>query len=387
MGPKWVLHMCLGIAIVPLRPSAGDVVYFKKGYFIEARVVDRGKNWLLLPLESARIRLPRPKEVPKDQVARVVFEEEFRRLYNAKLAALKPDDRAGRQALLQWCDEEHMTALASPTAQGMLQSLQKQLGKNATAQSCCDAGKWAAGAPQKYYLPRDQAKQFYEAALRADPACRPAHLALKHRELDGEWLSEEEHKERTRTSAKPPPRKRRKKKDKRGAPLWQIALFDIAAFGKATPDDVLKTWGEPTRRDDESFQAGGGAIRYVHLRYEKPPFWSDFGFRDDTLYRVRVSCRQPDSPDEDRYFLNGMPLSGKERKRTLRRLAAHRRPIFGITVEEAHIILPGPDTEQASESSTSRFRTTWWHQSDGDLRTTYEFRNGQLYEITRYVNR
>ncbi len=305
------------MALFATGAAWSDVVHFKKGYFLEAKVVDKGDSWLLLPLETARIRIPRAKTVPKDDVARIVYEEDFRKQFDAKRAALKPGDKRGEAKLLKWCHAEHMTAIARSFAKELFDAQKKQAEAKSSAKAYYDAGRWAASSPQRYYLPREAAKNLYEAALAINPNYARAHVALKHKKVGGKWMTKEDYAAHKADAAGgadealPSFVRKKKGKRKKKTPIWQIALYQEIDFKKINPDEVKKAFGPPSRVNSNTSENDGQTTKYDYIYYKEGPVQTKFDFRNGKLTEVEVSCSRRDVPDSDVYFLNGQQLSGK----------------------------------------------------------------------------
>ena len=381
MNRMKLLTICIASTAFGVRHARPDVVYFTKGYFLEAKVVDKGDQWLLVPIEDARFRLPKPKQVRKSEVARIVSEKDFRDGLIAKLTALKLDDVEGRQALVKWCHDEHVTSCAKEAARSALEATKREAQAEATADAYAKAGAWAGGVPQRYYLPRQEAVELCQAALAIDPEHEGAHQALKHKKLDGRWVTAKEYSQASRSSAKRTRKRRRKQEDEQPAELWRTALAGDLPFGRGL-EDVVKTWGEPASRSRRSGRGRDGAeVGLAQLTYREAQFETRLWFRDDELSGIEVTTQGADDPDDSTFCLDGERMSGKERAKAVKRILAERRVAFGMTPEEAQAVMGQPRHQSSRDTSGGADPNARWTYHVGSKILRLGFRDGRLSSI------
>src|SRR5262249_47859909 len=128
------------LALVPGLAHA-DQVLLKTGGEIKGEIVERRGDAIVMEVGPGRLTLP------MSNVARVVSSTSDLGLYRARAAVLSPRDVRG------WLD----------------------------------LGAWAGS-----HGLATQAREAYEMVLAMDPDNAPAHLALGHVHLDGQWLAADE---------------------------------------------------------------------------------------------------------------------------------------------------------------------------------------------------
>ena len=384
MWSRMLVLVFVAAASFRMQAARPDVVYFAKGYIFEAKVTDKGDKWLLAPVQDARIRLPASKLVDKAEVDRVVFEEDFRTRLDAKLNALPPDDLQGRQALIAWCHDEHFTSCARKLAQDVFQVVGTKADREASADALYEAGAWVLEAPQKYYLPRKAGARLLERALEIDPDHERAHRALKHKKLQDRWVSEAEYRKLTRAPRKRPRRTPRKKEAEDKPPIWQAVLAGALPF-KVRPEEAVRVFGKPSVQQTRTSE--GGEEGYVNLTYREGPVETTLEFQNGKFTLIRSTCRRRDDPDHDRFYLDGAPMSRKERAKALKRMLSNRRVAFGMTRREVLAVMGRPlRTERVQVSGGfSSDPSEWWIFSAlGDRHPRLHFANDSLVEIGIY---
>ena len=360
--------------------AQGDVIYFTRGHYVEAEAVDRGDNWLLLPVQAARIRLPRPKAVPKTDVLKIVFEKDFSKEFDARQQKTDSDDMPGQDAILKWCHQEHFTVYAERTAKSALEALKERVKKDGEPDALCEAAQWANGSPQRYYLPKGEAARLFQTVLDADPDHEAAHRGLKHKQHDGQWVTAEEYRRLKRASSRRPARTK-KKRGKEPVPVWLAALANRLPFDTQS-EAIVEQWGPAQRQQTRTSRQNEAeeTIR-LSLYYEADGLTTCLEFRDNKLsgYSVRPTRSRDDS---DEPTLDGKVLSEKDRRKALKEAAALRRVGLGVAMAEVEAILGRPDETNVHTSSRRSTATETWYYRPGDGRWTYlTFRDERLYMV------
>lgn len=381
----WII--CLALSAMGSQGLLGDVIYFKKGHYVEAQAIDDGDSWRLVPISTARIRLPRAKSVPKDDVLKVVSEAAFQEQLNARLQKLEPGDLDGKQQVLTWCHEEHFTAFAKKVAQEMLTAQKKMVKEDSTPDALCEVACWANGSPQRLYLPRKEASRLFAAVLRMEPEHEAAHLGLKHKRHEDRWVTAQEYKKLTRAPRKPPRRRERNKKPTRKrTPIWYAALTGRLPFG-TKPEEVVKFWGQPSRRDQSTSRQQGNAegTRSLTLGYTEGKLETRVEFRNDALRAFYVRCPMLYSVSEGASILDGEPIAPKHRKKALNQMLSEKRLSIGMTRDEVEVIKGKPEYSHTSSSRHSSSPYEYWtYRSGGGTDAHITFRGGLVSSIRIY---